>query len=273
VVPALRSTAAWPGAVGQASLDLWDGGERRVRGVAEKRGRRDRGADGAGDSGVARPPSLLGRLRTYLFAGIVVTAPVSITFLIVWQLLDFLDNTASRLIPARYDPANYLPFGVPGIGILIMVVLLILIGWFAAGFVGRSLMRAGERVLDRMPVVRSIYSTLKQIFETVLAQSSRSFREVVLLEWPRRGLWVIGFVTGPTKGEIGRHFDGEFVNVFLPTTPNPTSGYLVFMPARDCIRLDMSVEDGIKLVISGGIVAPDALITAAQPASREPTAS
>lgn len=241
--------------------------------MAEKRGRRDKGAESAGELGGARPPSLLARLRTYLFAGIVVTAPVSITFLIVWQILEFLDNTANRLIPERYDPANYLPFGIPGIGILVMIVLLILIGWFAAGFVGRSLMRAGERVLDTMPVVRSIYGTLKQIFETVLAQSSRSFREVVLLEWPRRGLWVIGFVTGPTKGEVGSHFDGEFVNVFLPTTPNPTSGYLVFVPVRDCIRLDMTVEDGIKLVISGGIVAPDVLAAAGQPASREPTAS
>ncbi len=211
----------------------------------------------SGGEGTIRPPSLLARLRTYLFAGIVVTAPVSITFLIVWQILDFLDRTASRLIPDRYDPANYLPFGIPGLGLLVMLLLLIFIGWFAAGFVGRSLMRAGERVLDRMPVVRSIYGTLKQIFETVLAQSSRSFREVVLLEWPRRGLWVIGFVTGPTSGEIGSRFDGDFVNIFLPTTPNPTSGFLVFVPARDVIHLDMSVEDGIKLVISGGIVAPD----------------
>lgn len=218
-------------------------------------GRRRPAGDGGGD-GVARPPSLLARLRTYLFAGIVVTAPVSITFLIVWQILDFLDRTANRLIPDRYDPANYLPFGIPGLGLLVMLLLLIFIGWFAAGFVGRFLMRAGERVLDRMPVVRSIYGTLKQIFETVLAQSSRSFREVVLLEWPRRGLWVIGFVTGPTSGEIKSRFDGEFVNIFLPTTPNPTSGFLVFVPARDVIHLDMSVEDGIKLVISGGIVAP-----------------
>jgi uncharacterized membrane protein len=234
--------------------------------------------DRSGEGGAGRPASLMGRLRTYLFAGIVVTAPVSITFLIVWQLLGFLDATASRLIPARYDPANYLPFGIPGIGILLMLVLLIFIGWFAAGYVGRSLMRIGERVLDAMPVVRSIYSALKQIFQTVLAESSRSFREVVLLEWPRRGLWVVGFVTGPTKGEIGERFDGAFVNVFIPTTPNPTSGFLVFVPERDIIRLDMPIEDGIKLVISGGIVAPETLarpgpVAAAQPAPREPTAS
>ena len=248
--------------------------------MSENAGRRLlSGGEGPGEGGTVKPPSLIARLRTYLFAGIVVTAPVSITFFIVWQILEFLDTTAGRLIPARYDPANYLPFGVPGIGIIVMLVILTFIGWFAAGFVGRSLMRMGERVLDAMPVVRSIYSALKQIFETVLAESSRSFREVVMIEWPRRGVWVIGFVTGPTKGEIGSRFDGEFVNVFVPTTPNPTSGFLVFVPARDIMRLDMAVEDGVKLVISGGIVAPPVAGTtpagpiAAQPAPSESKAS
>lgn len=247
--------------------------------MSENAGRRLlAGGDGPGESGTIKP-SLLRRLRAYLFAGIVVTAPVSITFLIVWQILDFLDTTASRLIPDRYDPANYLPFGIPGIGIILMLAILTFIGWFAAGFVGRSLMRTGERVLDAMPVVRSIYGALKQIFETVLAESSRSFREVVLIEWPRRGVWVIGFVTGPTKGEIASRFDGEFVNVFVPTTPNPTSGFLVFVPTRDIIHLDMPVEDGVKLVISGGIVAPPVSSTtpagpiAAQPAPSESKAS
>ena len=114
----------------------------------------------------------------------------------------------------------------------------------------------GERLLSRMPVVRSVYGTLKQIFETVLAQSSRSFREVVLIEYPRRGIGAIGFVTGPTRGEIQDQADEELVNVFLPTTPNPTSGFLLFVPRKDLIHLDMSIEDGIKMVISGGIVTP-----------------
>jgi uncharacterized membrane protein len=241
--------------------------------------RRLRGGEATVEGGQGKPPSLLARLRTYLFAGIVVVAPVGITFFIVWHILEFLDSTASRLIPARYDPANYLPFGVPGIGIVVALVLLTFIGWFAAGFVGRSLMRIGERVLDAMPVVRSIYAALKQIFETVLAESSSSFREVVLLEWPRRGVWVIGFVTGPTKGEIANRFDGDFLNIFVPTTPNPTSGFLAFVPARDIIRLDMPVEDGVKLVISGGIVAPPAPagqaggVIGAQPAPSDPRAS
>ena len=139
-----------------------------------------------------------------------------------------------------------------------MLTFLTLVGMLTAGLAGRTLVRLGERLLSRMPVVRSVYATLKQIFETVLAQSSRSFREVVLIEYPRRGLGAIGFVTGPTRGEIQERSDDELVNVFLPTTPNPTSGFLLFVPRKDLIHLDMSIEEGIKLVISGSIVGPAA---------------
>lgn len=203
---------------------------------------------------------LLARLRNYLLAGIIVTAPVLITFYIIWHIVDFFDETVSQIIPSRYNPETYLPFSLPGLGFLLMLGLLTLIGWFTAGFVGRSVMRAGERILHRMPVVRGIYSTLKQIFETVLAQSSRSFREVVLVEYPRHGLWAIAFVTGPTRGEIQERSEEPLVNVFLPTTPNPTSGFLLFVPARQLVHLEMSVEDGMKLVISGGIVTPPSQI-------------
>lgn len=226
--------------------------EPRTTGRTRERGVRLRPPDGHQQG----PLTFLARLRTYLFAGIIVTAPISITVFIVWQLLMLLDNWAERLIPARYHPETYLPFGIPGLGVVVMLLLLIVIGWFTAGFVGRSLMRQGERLLDRMPVIRSIYGTLKQIFETVLAQSSRSFREVVLVEYPRREIWAIGFVTGEARGEVGSYFEEEFVSVFLPTTPNPTSGFLLFVPTKDLIHLEMSVEEGIKLVISGGIVAP-----------------
>ncbi|MGI9499987.1 MAG: DUF502 domain-containing protein [Geminicoccaceae bacterium] len=150
----------------------------------------------------------------------------------------------------------YLPFGLPGIGLIIMLAFLTLIGFVTAGFAGRTLVRTGERLLSRMPVVRSVYGTLKQIFETVLNQSSRSFREVVLVEYPRRGIGAIGFVTGPTRGEVQERTDEDLVNIFLPTTPNPTSGFLLFVPRKDLIHLDMTVEEGIKLVISGGIVTP-----------------
>lgn len=202
------------------------------------------------------PRTFLARIRNYLLTGIIVAAPISITVLIVWQVVNFFDATAARFIPARYNPETYLPFSLPGLGMLFMILVLILIGWFAAGFVGRSIMSAGEQILDRMPVVRSLYGTLKQIFETVLAQSSRSFREVVLIEYPRRGIWAIGFVTGPARGEIQDYHDDALLNVFLPTTPNPTSGFLLFVPVKDVIHLDMTIEDGIKMVISSGIVTP-----------------
>jgi uncharacterized membrane protein len=204
----------------------------------------------------AHPTSLLARLRAYFLTGVIVTAPISITIFLVWQFLTFLDTQVEALLPARYNPENYLPFSLPGVGLLVVLGFLTLVGMLTANLAGRTLVRMGERLLSRMPVVRSVYGTLKQIFETVLAQSSRSFREVVLIEYPRRGIGAIGFVTGPTQGEIQARADEELVNVFLPTTPNPTSGFLLFVPRKDLIHLDMSIEEGIKLVISGGIVAP-----------------
>jgi uncharacterized membrane protein len=202
------------------------------------------------------PTSPLARLRAYFLTGVIVTAPISITIFLVWQFLTFLDTQVEALLPARYNPENYLPFSLPGVGLLVVLAFLTLVGMLTANLAGRTLVRMGERLLSRMPVVRSVYGTLKQIFETVLAQSSRSFREVVLIEYPRRGIGAIGFVTGPTRGEVQDKADEELVNVFLPTTPNPTSGFLLFVPRKDLIHLDMSIEEGIKLVISGGIVAP-----------------
>jgi uncharacterized membrane protein len=221
--------------------------------------------------------SLSARLRAYFLAGVIVTAPIGITVLLIWQFITFLDSQVGSLIPDRYNPESYLPFSVPGLGLLITIAFLTLVGFLAAGLAGRTLVRIGERLLSRMPVVRSVYSTLKQIFETVLAQSSRSFREVVLIEYPRRGIGAIGFVTGPTRGEVQVRSEEELVNVFLPTTPNPTSGFLLFVPKRDLVHLDMTIEEGIKLVISGGIVAPpnqlDALADAAKGLGRaEPPA-
>jgi len=201
-------------------------------------------------------PRLLARLRAYFLTGVIVTAPISITIFLVWQFVSFVDNQVGGLIPERYNPETYLPFSLPGLGLLVMLAFLTVVGMLTAGLAGRTLVRLGERLLSRMPVVRSVYGTLKQIFETVLAQSSRSFREVVLIEYPRRGIGAIGFVTGPTRGEVQARADEELVNVFLPTTPNPTSGFLLFVPRKDLIPLDMTVEDGIKMVISGGIVAP-----------------
>jgi uncharacterized membrane protein len=199
---------------------------------------------------------IIPRLRNYLLAGVIVTAPVSITLYVSWLFIDFVDRQVTPLLPAKYNPETYLPFGLPGLGLLMMAVALTAIGALTAGFIGRFFVRAGEQLLARMPVVRTIYAALKQVFETVFAEKSSAFREVVLIEYPRRGIWVIGFATGSTKGEVQNLVEDEVVNVFLPTTPNPTSGFLLFLPRRDVVFLTMSVEDGVKMVISAGVVTP-----------------
>lgn len=199
---------------------------------------------------------LLGKLRSYLIAGILVTAPISITLYLAWNFIAWIDTKVIRLLPPLYHPENYLPISVPGLGVIIMAVFLIIVGALTANFFGRLFVRIGEAIVDRMPVVRSIYGAIKQIMETVLASKSTAFREVILVEYPRKDCWVVGFITGQTKGEVHRKTNQEMYNVFVPTTPNPTSGFLLFVPHGDVIKLDMSVEEGIKMVVSGGIVVP-----------------
>lgn len=200
--------------------------------------------------------SISARLRAYFFAGILITAPISLTIYLAWIFITFVDDTVTPLIPAKYNPETYLPYGLPGLGVVIVVVFLILVGMLTAGFMGRLYQRTVERILSRLPVVRSIYHSVKQILETVFASQSTAFREAVLVEYPRRGLWAIAFITGPTQGEVQNMTEEDVVNIFLPTTPNPTSGFLLFVPKKDLYPLSMSVEQAIKMVISGGIVTP-----------------
>jgi len=215
---------------------------------------------GTGDSPDSKPAAgrgwhlgIMARLRAYFFAGILVTAPVSISFYLAWQFIKFMDNQVSPFIPPEFHPQNW---GVPGFGLVMVVVGLTVIGFLTAGFAGRLIIRISDAVLARMPVVRSIYSAVKQIFETMLAQKADAFRDVALIQYPRPGIWTLAFITGTTGGEVRHLFDQEMVNVFVPTTPNPTSGFLLFLPRSDVIVLDMSVEDGIKMVISTGIIVP-----------------
>ena len=203
-----------------------------------------------------RKRGFLARLRTYFLAGVVVTAPIGITVWLLWLVVDLFDRAVVPLIPDAYNPSDILGTNVPGVGIVIVLILITLVGAFVANVAGRFLVRFGERLVSRVPVVRTVYGVLKQIIDAVLAQSANAFREVVLIEYPRRGIWVIGFVTSTTQGEVQRVLEEEMVNLFLPTTPNPTSGFLLFVPRKDCIHLDMTVEQGVKLVISGGIVSP-----------------
>ncbi len=197
------------------------------------------------------------RLRAYFITGIIVVAPLALTVYLVTFIVGFIDENMLPLLGETWNPKNHLPFAVPGIGVAIFVVTITLIGWLATGLIGRTVVGLGERLLERMPVIRSVYAVFKQIFETVFSHDSRAFRDVVLISWPRPGCWAIGFATGSAKGEVRDAIGDDVVNVFLPTTPNPTSGYLLFLPKKDVVFLDMTVEQGIKLVISGGVVTPD----------------
>jgi uncharacterized membrane protein len=200
--------------------------------------------------------ALVARLRAYFFAGILITAPMAITIYLAWLFVSFVDSRVTPLIPAPFNPENYLPFAIPGLGVLIVVIALIVIGASTAGYFGRLLTRYVDAAVVRMPVVRSIYVAVKQIMETVLSRKSKAFRQAVLLQYPRQGIWTIAFLTGVTKGEVQDCTEGDLINVFVPTTPNPTSGFLLFVPRSDVVPLSMSVEDALKMVISGGLVTP-----------------
>ena len=204
------------------------------------------------------------RVRAYFLTGILITAPLFITGYLAWLFIGFVDAKVTPLLPEQYNPESYLPFGVPGLGLITLFIFLTIVGAVTAGFFGKLWLRFSERLLNRMPVVRNIYSAVKQILETVLAQQSSAFREAVLVEYPRRGLWAIAFITGRTEGEVQNVTEEECINIFLPTTPNPTSGFLLFVPKKDLISLSMSTEEAIKMVISGGIITPPDLRTQKQ---------
>jgi len=200
--------------------------------------------------------SLLSTLRANFLTGMVVVIPVFLTFYLTWWFIGLVDSFVLPLVPERYQPEPYLGINIRGYGVAIFLIFTMLVGALTKGFIGRSLLSRAERIVDRMPVVRSIYNGLKQIAETVLSQSSNSFEQACLVEYPRRGLWAVAFVATQTKGEVLSLLPGEnpYLSVFLPTTPNPTSGFLLFVPKADVIILDMDVENAAKLVISAGLV-------------------
>ncbi len=199
----------------------------------------------------------LGKMRDYFFTGTLVTAPIAITIWLALAVVDFFDRSVIPLIPASWNPETYLPFGIPGLGLVTAVLSMTLIGFLTAGFIGNAIVRMGERLIERLPVVRGIYSAVKQIFESLLKKQSSAFREVVLVQYPRPEAWAIGFITGNAAREIdGKTPDDGSLNIFLPTTPNPTSGFLLFLPPEAVHKLSMTVEEGLKMVVSGGIVTP-----------------
>ena len=200
---------------------------------------------------------MFGGLRGNFLAGLAVVLPVLLTFYVVWTFAGFVDNSILPFIPDRFNPLVRYEIEVRGVGILVFVVFTTIVGAIARGFVGRQIVRFGEAVVDRTPVVRWIYNSVKQITDTVISQRSHSFEKACLIEYPRKGIWAVAFISTDTRGEVLDKTDaGEMLSVFLPTTPNPTSGFLLFVPRGDVIVLDMELEDAAKLVISAGLVIP-----------------
>ena len=193
-------------------------------------------------------------LRNRFFTGVIIALPIIATVMAVSWIVQKIDNNVVKFLPAAINPRTYLGFDIPGLGLIISFILLFLLGVIASNFIGKSVIRAGERLLTRVPVVSPVYNALKQIVTTVAQQKDRAFRDVCLLQYPREGLWAIGFVTADLAGAPARHLPEGFVCVFVPTTPNPTSGFLLFVKKQDIVILDMTPEEGAKMIISGGMV-------------------
>ncbi|MGR3434725.1 MAG: DUF502 domain-containing protein [Shimia sp.] len=234
------------------------------------------------DEKTRRRSGFFGGLRNNFLTGLVVIAPIGLTIGLIWTVIGWIDGFVLPLIPDGYTPdvllrrilgpyvrgllgiegepdPGFTPTTIRGIGVVIFFVFTILVGWIAKGFIGRSLLRSAEGIVESIPVVRSIYGGVKQIAETVFSQTDQSFEKACMIEYPRRGIWAIGFISTEARGEIARNDrqgDG-LLSVFVPTTPNPTSGFLLFFPKEDVIELEMTVEDAAKLVISAGLVYPN----------------
>lgn len=203
-------------------------------------------------------PSFGTRLRRYFLTGLVIAGPLAITLWVTWWFINLIDGLVKPLIPASYLPETYLPYTIPGFGLVIGVLGIMLIGFLTANLVGRTLLDAGEAILDRMPVVRGLYKGVKQVFETIFSQSGTSFRKVGMVQFPQPGMWSIVFIAQEAAPEIaGRLPDGrEQIGVFLPCTPNPTTGFFFYLPRCEVVELTISVEDGAKLIMSAGLIQP-----------------
>ncbi len=198
----------------------------------------------------------MGALRRYLVAGLLVWVPVGVTLLIIKFLVDLMDQSL-LLLPVSWRPEVMLGFRIPGLGLVLTLLVVLATGLVATNLFGRRLLHLGERILARVPLVRSIYSAVKQVVETIFSNSGKSFRKVVLIEYPRKGIWSLGFQTGEGTREMSDRTGKKIVNVFIPTTPNPTSGFVLMVPREDAVELDMSVDDGLKMIISLGVIVPE----------------
>lgn len=195
------------------------------------------------------------RLQRYLVAGILVWVPLAVTFALVYLAVDITDNTL-LLIPEQYRPDSLLGFHIPGLGVILALIVLLVTGVLAANFVGRALVSGWESLLERIPFVRAVYSAAKKFSEIVFSDSSESFKKVLLIEYPRRGLYSLAFQTATDLGEVQARTGEDVVCCFVPTTPNPTSGLIIIVPKKDVTELDMEIDEALKMIISLGVVVP-----------------
>ena len=198
-------------------------------------------------------------IKNYFLTGILVSTPLAITLYLAVELILFIDSKVSALIPVEYKPMLKHLHGIPGFGVLILFVGLIFIGWISSGFFGNALLKTLNKGISKMPVVSGLYNGLKKILETVMGGGqNQAFRQAVLVQYPREGLWTIAFITGDVYSGLQKHFKrSKMVSIYVPTTPNPTSGFLIFVNKKDIIPLDLRVDDAWKIIISTGIVTPD----------------
>ena len=220
-----------------------------------------------------RGPGIGGRIGNWFLTGIVVAGPLAITLYLVWWFVDTVDNWVKRIVPVKFWPDAYLPFPLPGFGVIFAFLGLTLLGFLAANLAGRTLIALGEAILERMPIVRSIYKSMKQIFETLFSRSGTSLRRVGLIEFPGKGMWSLVFISAPPPERVSVRLPSqeEHLSVFLPCTPNPTTGFYFFLPARDVIEVALSPDDAAKLIMSCGVIQPEVqagLAAVSQPAKQ-----
>jgi uncharacterized membrane protein len=194
-------------------------------------------------------------LRKWLVAGLLAIVPVAVTFAVLRWIVQTLDGTL-LILPASWQPDRLIGFHIPGFGVLLTLAILLIVGGVVSNFFGRKIVEWGDQLVTRIPVVRSIYSSVKQVSDTLFSPSGNAFRTAVLVQWPRADMWTIGFVTGAPGGDVANYLVDDYVSVYVPTTPNPTGGYFVMLRKSDCIELKMSVDEALKYVISMGVVAP-----------------
>src|SRR5436190_7659907 len=204
------------------------------------------------------PPGLMARFRNYFLTGLIVAGPVAITLYLTWWFVNWVDSIVRPFVPTAYRPETYLPFGLPGSGLIVAVIALTLLGFLAANLIGRTLVDLGEKLLGRMPVVRAIYRGLKQVFETLFSGQGSSFRRVGLVEFPSPGMWSIVLISQSPSEEISNSLPGkeEHISVFLPCSPNPTTGFFFYVPKSKIIEVELTAEDAATLIMSAGVVQP-----------------